>query len=279
MFNLHPFGSQPEFDLYLQILTSKRDPSYMRELSVIHEEMSSQFGIFSIESRTNSLENVVSLNISNENKKKLRQLYNYKNIVIQNIKKEVTLIGRPRTVVECQYCTINSVSSMDHIMPKGKFPEFSVNAQNLFPCCLQCNNYKAEVWLEDNRRQFLNLYLDELPDEQYLFVTIIQEGIINPIFYLENRSEIADPVFELICRHYVNLHLFQRFAEASNTVVTNLRNTLISLPHQMSSAEVRTFIQAESVQQSQYFGRNYWKTVLRVALCENEEFLLTCGIS
>ncbi len=168
---------------------------------------------------------------------------------------------------------------MDHIMPKNLFPEFSVHAQNLFPCCVECNSYKSETWLKNGNRQILNLYLDILPSEQYLFVEInIVDSVVTPKFYLENKASIEADYFQLILSHYKNLHLLDRFGDASNTIITELKSALTAL-NGSSANEIESFIAAYSESNSLYFGYNYWKDILRIALSKDKRFLTSCKIS
>jgi len=279
MLNLTPFRKKDAFTLHTEIVNSKRDPALVRELLNINNEIQSQFEIYQTESGTNTLESIDSLKIPDDIRVKLRNLYNLKNKAIIEIRRDVTTNGRERAVSECQYCTINSVNSMDHIMPKNDFPEFSVNAQNLFPCCTECNGYKSSTWLMDGTRQFLNLYLDILPETRYLFVELVYvNDVITTRFYLENTHGIDENIFQLICSHYEKLHLFERFSVASDTAITSLRNTLNSLPNQLTSAEIESFIARVVDADMGYFGSNYWKSVLQLALSRDRQFLQSCGI-
>lgn len=74
----------------------------------------------------------------------------------------------------CQYCTLNSVNTLDHIIPKENYPEYAVHPKNLFPACSQCNSKKSNKWLDNNNNfEFINLYSHDLPNLQYLLQTLI----------------------------------------------------------------------------------------------------------
>lgn len=279
MFNLRPFSKKDSFELHKGVVNSKKDASLVERLSKLDAKIKSQFILRDSNSVTNSLEKTTPLDLSEDAKVDLVSLYNPRSKLIGEIKREVTTGEGNRAISECQYCTINSVSSMDHIMSKSYFPEFSVNAHNLFPCCLECNNHKSNVWLREGKRQFLNLYLDVLPTIRYLFVELVHsEDVIVTKFYLENRGDIDNDVFQLIFSHYKNLNLCDRFSSASNSVITSLKSTLISLPKRLNAQEVRSFIELTTRRDMEYFGPNYWKSVLQLALIENADFLNSCGI-
>ena len=45
----------------------------------------------------------------------------------------------------CPYCNVATVDTLDHVLPKKIYPEFSVLAQNLVPSCSRCNREKSST--------------------------------------------------------------------------------------------------------------------------------------
>jgi hypothetical protein len=117
---------------------------------------------------------------------------------VRELREEIRTI-QPITIQNtCQHCAIDSVGSLDHILPKELFPEFVLNPLNLIPCCPICNSHKNQNWKsEEGADYFINLYTDRLPRVQYLFVEVEGEGgDINFHFKLENRFGIEDAIFK-----------------------------------------------------------------------------------
>ena len=134
----------------------------------IQDDIESQFDIYSGKFRDKKLYEITSLAFSEEEKESLINLYQYRSAIIQKIKGAI-LDSQEITINNtCQYCTLSEVSTLDHIIPKKSFPEFSVNPLNLFPCCAKCNSKKSNLWIKNDKHLFLNLYLDELPNKKYL---------------------------------------------------------------------------------------------------------------
>ena len=127
--------------------------------------------------------------------------------------------------MKCQSCTINDGSTFDHIVPQGEFAEFIVHPKNLINQCGDCNPRKNASWRISGKRTTLNLYLDQLPDVQYLFVTAdVGNLAIETNFYLENQHGIDPDLFELISKPYQRLDLFRRFSDAADSVISSLNN-------------------------------------------------------
>jgi 5-methylcytosine-specific restriction endonuclease McrA len=78
-------------------------------------------------------------------REELLSLYDYQNKIVRNIRENINNQQLEAIRNTCQNCTIDSVGTMDHILPKTSYPEYAVNAYNLFPCCSKCNQYKFEI--------------------------------------------------------------------------------------------------------------------------------------
>ncbi|MGR6438728.1 HNH endonuclease [Proteus mirabilis] len=165
----------------------------------------------------------------------------------------------------CQYCTLNSVNTLNHIIPKENYPEYAVHPKNLFPACSQCNSKKSNKWLDNNNNfEFINLYSHDLPNLQYLFANINLIGnTFNVNFELRNENNINEDIFMLIERHYINLDLLNRFKSKSNEKIAQFENIIISniesfdIP--LSSALNSALV---AVNKSRLiFGANHWEQI------------------
>lgn len=272
MINLVPFTGNT-FEVFTEILQTK-NPKTQATLSQIEAELSAQFELYNSAFNSNNLEEIAPLATTLENKTHLISLYNSRGQKIRQIKNYLLTAEKNRRNSTCQYCTLNAASTLDHILPKNEFSEFSVNFQNLFPACYECNNIKGTTWLKDTQRQFLNLYTDILPQVQYLFVEAdIVDGVPLLNFSLRNDGQIDNLEFDLISRHYGNLHLFERFTLASNNVITNLANSIKALPQSMSDDDVVMFVKDSVENDKEHFGSNFWKSIVENTLVNNSAFM------
>lgn len=209
----------------------------------------------------------------NDSKNELLTLYDYQNKAIRNIRENIKLQQIITIQTTCQYCTIDSVGTMDHILPQSIYPEFSINAHNLFPSCSKCNEYKSYIESSDEEKCFLNLFLDILPEEQYLFVKIFESyGSIDYEFYLNNNGKISSKLFLIIENHYKNLRLLSRMKDASRSYLSDFISSV--RPHiKRSSIEYVKETAHESICEERLgYGFNYWKSVFKLALIESPIF-------
>ncbi len=210
----------------------------------------------------------------NQDKLDLLKLYSPSNLRLVKLKNRVTTVLDNRAMNTCQYCTIAPVGSLDHIVPKDEFPEFSVNPKNLLPACTTCNSHKNENWKENNKTIFLNLYTDILPTVQYLFVDlIISANNIQTKFELRNNNNIDVDFFELLESHYRRLHLPQRFNRASHKVISELTNLISASRLHISKEVIIEIVRAKINEDKAIFGSNYYKSILEESLIENQDCL------
>ncbi len=236
--------------------------------------MERQFNLYDENYNNKSLEKIVPLKFSNTEKGDILGLYSYKSKAIQDLKIKLTTTENNRIINTCQSCTIGEVNSLDHILPKEMFAEFAVNPRNLLPCCTKCNSYKLNSWLEGGERIFLNLFLDELPNEQYLFVnTLVEPHNIQADFVVGNKSGIVPELYRIIESHYRRLYLCKRFSENISEVVTALDNSIIPYVDKLGQNDIIAATKEKISKDRVAFGSNYWKSLLELSLIENEDYL------
>ena len=269
------YYNQNSFAFHRYVVSRKRDEALRNRVSIHDETIESLFGEYDTRFDTLNLSRLTPHNgFSVQDISDLDELYMYRSKPMQQLKIEVTTIENQRQCNTCQYCTISEVNSFDHILPREEFPEFVVNPKNLFPSCSKCNGHKSIAWRNGDRRRFLNLYIDQLPNEQYLFVnlTVATElfGLVETDFEVINTGRIDQELFEHIYSHYDRLHLCQRFALCSNDVITELENTF--------RAGTNKYITRDEVVRTcnlnrETFGFNHWRDILKIELSRHENFL------
>lgn len=253
---------------------TKKDPSYKKRLAGFSSKIKEKFEDYDALLVQNRLIDSVCVNYDDVVKKDLLKLYSYGSKLIQGLKIKLTTTEENRINSTCQNCTINAVNSFDHILPEQKFTEYVVNPKNLFPSCTECNGYKSVNYQNDGKPLFLNLYLDILPEVQYLFVdvTIINQNI-ETRFYLNNCTEIDDDFYRVIETHYTRLHLFKRFKENSDSVISELENSIRPYIGNLQKEQIISANKEKFERDRKVFGYNYWKAVLGLALIDSDDFI------
>jgi hypothetical protein len=277
MKNIPQYSDDP-FEFHKNVISSKKktqnDPELKIRLNSYNSQIESLFETYKEKLMQNKLEELIEQGYTNEKKASLLKLYNFKARCFQELK--VSLTTRPGNIIDniCQNCTISEVNSFDHILPKDDFCEFVVNPLNLFPCCTKCNGHKSTTWVVDGDRKFLNLYSDQLPEQQYLFVAIRIEGeSLNINYSVSNSNNIAPNLFNIIDSHYDKLKLCQRFKDNSDLVVSELEVTINQFKASLQLDIIKNTIIDECREHQRISGHNYWKSLLKLALLNNDGYM------
>ncbi len=277
MRNLNAFnGSTSDFldDVIASKRYSSKDPDYKQRISLLTPNIKVLYGNYDTAHNTNNHVSLIPNGYINQEKADLLKLYSSGNSRLVKLKNSITTVLDNRAMNTCQYCTIVPVGSLDHIVPKDEFPEFSINPKNLLPACTTCNSHKNENWKENNKTLFLNLYTDILPNDQYLFVDlVITPNNIQPAFELRNVNNINPDFFELLETHYSRLHLPQRFKKESHKVISELTNLISGSIGILDENQVKQIILNKIEGDKNLFGTNYYKSVLEEALINDQAYL------
>lgn len=277
MRNLNEYNGNSS-DFLDEVISSKRnsqqDPNYKQRINVLAPTIKVLFNNFETAHNAKNHISLVPNGYVNQDKTDLINLYTSGNSRLVKLKNSITTVLDNRAMNTCQYCTIGPVGSLDHIIPKDEFPEFSVNPKNLIPSCTTCNSHKSENWKENNKTIFLNLYTDILPTEQYLFVDlVVSPNNIQPRFELRNHNNIDADFFILLESHYTKLHLLERYKKESYKIISELTNLIIASKTVLVQNQIREIVIAKIHEDKNIFGKNYFKSILEDALINNDDYL------
>jgi len=266
-----------------EVISSKRNrntndifDSYRDRIKVLRPYFTVPFDQFELYHTNNNLENITSIkNTFNLNQiADIKDLYNPKNSKILNFKKKLKIDDDFYADTNCQYCTISSGNTLDHILLQNDFPEFVVNHKNLLPICGECNSTKNRFFLNDEgERIFLNLYTDILPQQQYLFVNInFNNNIVSVDFSLNNKNMIDINLYNLIHRHFTALNLLKRFKEQSVLIIKEFQNSITPLLEVIDDQQIVQITTNKINSNKKLLGNNHYKNILEQALIQHSNF-------
>lgn len=275
MKNLKPYKENC-FEIHEKAVDKKHNGELKNRLQLLNPTVKKEFYNFSDKFKTNELSLLAPNQTLALSKEDLLTLYKYQSSVVISVRESIKKLQIKTITNTCQNCTIDSANTLDHLLPKSTFPEFSVNPINLFPCCSTCNSYKLDDIENQDGKNFLNLYLDELPKEQYLFVNIFWDEYneINFKFYLDNIEEEIDlELFTIIRNHYTKLNLFERMRLKSIEYVSEFENEIFKFRHKLSLEDiVSESIKTANINKEAY-GYNHWKYILEISLLKSPIFI------
>ncbi|WP_203248505.1 HNH endonuclease [Sporosarcina beigongshangi] len=264
--------------LYSNIVESKQ----LKCRNILSENESGQ-SIFNVVSERyheyhnnyKSLENITARTFLEDEKKCLKGCYD---ITTKGLTKLVKVLESRRNDVEksyCYYCGFGEPDTLDHYLPKGEFPEFSVLINNLIPCCSTCNRIKGENWIDEKTkyRKLVNFYYDEPEEYQILKCKIEKE---DDSFFLSLQLAVDidsdNAVQNIIYNHISTLELITRLESKSNTyLVGKWKDYQSAVKNGIEDAWRILFNEKTKVLKDD-FGSNYWKYVINLAIIDSKDF-------
>lgn len=82
----------------------------------------------------------------------------------------------------CPFCGFGEVSTLDHYLPKAKFPIYSVLPYNLIPACKDCNKKKLADFPNNKNEQTIHPYYDDFSNDQWIYAKVIKGTLLSMNF-------------------------------------------------------------------------------------------------
>lgn len=262
------------FKFHKKVVESKHEGTQKERVEALKINIEKSYKEYNKKFKNNQLVTLKPIALQSNDQEALKGLYRFKAKSFYDLFVCLTTTKSNKRDMLCPNCTLTDCSQLDHYIPKTEFPEFSANPRNLMQCCSICNLKKLDRWLNGKQAIFLNLYLDDLPQEQYLFVDIsIENGVPIIIFYLENQTNIDPILFTRIESHYRELDLCKRFVERADSVISEiLRDHKAAMQFSITDSDFIKILTSRAKQEQEDFGFNYWKAILTLECCKSQEF-------
>ena len=266
MHNITPY-SENAFALYKEAVDRKDDGESKNRLVAVEKTVEALYKEFDEHFPDNSLRLIPSDRIKKPLRDDLFDMYSYEAAIVKKVKKWLQQHNSVTVYGVCQHCGIVPFDTMDHILPHQRYAEYSVHARNLIPCCTDCNRRK-------NEREILNLYVDVLPDVEYLFMDVKANGdTIDLSFRLDNSQGFVQPdLFRKIAAHYAKLELFDRMKTIATTRISGFLTQIKRSYVKYGKQEVIDEINEDVEDLRQAYGYNYWEVAFQKGLVNSPVF-------
>ena len=266
MRNLVPY-SDDTFTLYEEAVKKMVNGESKLLLTDSKRLIKGYYDAYDLHFEHNTLTTLPAKTVNGKLHKELYNLYGSGKAVVRKIHSHLVRVNPTTVIGICQYCGINTDDTMDHILPRSAYAEYSINAKNLIPCCSDCNRRK-------NSADVLNLYTDKLPNVEYLFMDVIANSdTIDFRFRLDNSRGEVDPVlFEKISKHFSRLDLCERMRRKAQSALKGFVSDISTLYNCFGKEIVMKFIMESLPELRSAYGFNYWEVVFRKGLVNSTVF-------
>jgi len=167
----------------------------------------------------------------------------------------------------CPFCGIGQVSTLDHYLPKARYPQFSVVPLNLVPSCKDCNTGKSNAIAVTAGSQCLHPYFDQqnFINDQWLFAEVAHTAPTTIKFYVKEPVYWDDVSKERVRAHFEGFKLRSRYSIEAGDQIACLRDTLCQYREILGLDGVKQHLELEARAQFRQH-RNSWQTAMFQAL-------------
>lgn len=115
---------------------------------------------------------------------------------------------------KCPFCGIGIVTTLDHYLPKYKYPALAVTPKNMIPACRDCNLGEKRTFSPQNAEEEpLHPYFDDVEQDVWLSVKFDMKGKeLLPTYFVRKPAAWSDLLFRRVKNHMNLYNLYASYA-------------------------------------------------------------------
>jgi hypothetical protein len=170
----------------------------------------------------------------------------------------------------CPFCGFGQVTTLDHYLPKAKFPIFSIHPNNLVPSCSDCNKGKSAGIAITKEQQSIHPYFDQAHfiNDQWLFARVIETSPATIRYYAQPPTNWSADDQARITNHFDGFKLAQRFCVQAGDELSNLRGEL-EIDFQINQQDGVKLALTKKLAGTRLQHTNSWKTAMYQTLANS----------
>ena len=172
---------------------------------------------------------------------------------------------------KCPLCGVNTVSTLDHHLPKAEYPVLSVTPINLIPACRDCQSAKMEDYPTMAAEQTLHPYYDNIEADIWLTAVVNQGPPASFIFEVTPPATWNQILTDRVRYHMESFNLPRLFAVNAANELAGIRPGLTNLFDKGGINAVRDHLQW-SADSWRAGGLNTWQLAMYQAAAANDWF-------
>jgi hypothetical protein len=169
----------------------------------------------------------------------------------------------------CPFCGIGTVNTLDHFLPKERFPAFAVTPVNLVACCTWCQGEKHDYYAKSDGEQLLHPYFDNLNAIIWLTAEVVPGSPAAFRFCSSPPSHWPAASKARLESHLKELNLKFLFSSNAGSRLSEIRERLSNLFQKGGANEVRAYLQEELVSLEANQPNSWTAAMYRAALASD----------
>ncbi len=204
-------------------------------------------------------------------KKEMKTIYDYRMLQTENPRKnyyDKLISAAPYG--KCPLCSVREVDTLDHYLPKSKYPIYSVTPINLIPSCFKCNKGKSIDYPTNSEEQTLSPYYDDVENIEWLSAKVLQTNPISFRYFVNPLADIEQILNDRMSNHFDSYQINELFSSHANEELRGVKKQLETLYNNNPSLLV-SHLQDSYISRIE-LGMNSWQALMYKALLNDDWF-------
>ncbi|WP_419880601.1 hypothetical protein ACN6MY_13185 [Peribacillus sp. B-H-3] len=164
------------------------------------------------------------------------------------------------------------VSTLDHHLPKAKYPALAVTPINLIPSCYDCNKTKTAARPLRAEEETLHPYFDDIEDDLWLEAEVLPQKPLGFKFYVERPDNWDELKYKRVKNHFSTFKLGPLYSIFAAEEFSMRDLTLKKIFDKSGPTELKTQLE-DYVESTERVHLNSWQSAMFRALARSEWFI------
>lgn len=171
----------------------------------------------------------------------------------------------------CPFCGHRDVSTLDHVLPKRRYPALVVAPLNLVGSCKDCNTEKLTSVPTNAADSILHPYFDDVTGQTWLRARVVESDVCAILFRVRHRPVWSDDLNARIAAQFEDLKLGTLYSQQAAREMSGIRQNLVRIFGGGGAQAVQDELtyQWQSRREDQ---KNLWQTAFYRAVSRNDWF-------
>jgi len=170
----------------------------------------------------------------------------------------------------CPQCAVRIATTLDHNLPKSKYPLLAVSPLNLIPSCSDCNKGKHIEYPTCSEEETIHPYYDDIEETRWLYCKVITVKPFLVSYYV--KTEHPPLMNQRIINHFESFQLNKLYtihaAEAFSNDFGQLKKLFLSGGRDELLAQIN-----DNFESCAQVNINSWQCTYYEGLLDCEDFL------
>lgn len=171
----------------------------------------------------------------------------------------------------CPYCAQRDVDTLDHYLPKAKYPTYAITPYNLVPSCCSCNKVKLGGNFCSREEETIHPYYDDFTTEKWIVAKMIEKDPVAFEFEVKCPSNWDDIKKERAQNHFKQFELNKLYKPHASEEFTGCFNGIKRL-YKRGGKELAIEGLREEIEDKEVIRLNTWQAAMYQAIIDSEWF-------